>query len=38
MNKTKTFLVWVNEEDHVRIISMQSGASMKQVWSRLLNV
>ena len=27
-NKDKTFLVWVNEEDHLRIISMQQGASL----------
>ncbi|XP_066297898.1 arginine kinase-like [Branchiostoma lanceolatum] len=26
-NKDKTFLVWVNEEDHLRIISMQKGIS-----------
>ena len=24
-NKDKTFLTWVNEEDQLRIISMQSG-------------
>ena len=24
-NKDKTFLVWVNEEDQLRIISMQKG-------------
>jgi len=27
-NVDKTFLVWVNEEDHLRIISMQQGASL----------
>jgi creatine kinase len=37
MNKDKNFLVWVNEEDHIRIISMQKGASLKQVWARLVN-
>jgi len=37
MNKDKNFIVWVNEEDHIRIISMQKGASLKQVWRRLVN-
>merc|ERR1712002_56200 len=27
-NKDKTFLVWVNEEDHLRLISMQMGANL----------
>lgn len=27
-NDTKNFLVWVNEEDHSRIISMQKGGDM----------
>lgn len=36
MNKQKNFIVWVNEEDHIRIISMQKGASLKQVWGRLV--
>jgi creatine kinase len=34
-NDNKTFLVWVNEEDHLRIISMQMGGDLKQVFSRL---
>lgn len=36
MNKDKNFLVWVNEEDHIRIISMQKGASLKEVMGRLV--
>lgn len=32
-NKNKTFLVWVNEEDHLRIISMQNGGNVGQVGS-----
>ena len=28
-NDTKTFLVWVNEEDHLRVISMQKGGDIK---------
>lgn len=35
-NNDKTFLVWVNEEDHLRIISMQKGASLFQVFKRLI--
>jgi len=34
-NDAKTFLVWVNEEDHLRIISMQPGASIVEVFTRL---
>lgn len=35
-NKEKTFLVWVNEEDHLRIISMQNGGNVGQVLARLI--
>ncbi|UYV61511.1 F46H5.3 [Cordylochernes scorpioides] len=34
-NENKTFLVWVNEEDHMRIISMQKGGDLRQVFGRL---
>jgi len=34
-NAAKTFLVWVNEEDQLRIISMQNGADIKAVFERL---
>merc|ERR1739848_13749 len=34
-NKDKTFLVWVNEEDQLRIISMQKGGDVKGVFTRL---
>lgn len=34
-NKDKTFLVWVNEEDQTRIISMQKGGDVRQVFARL---
>lgn len=30
-NDDKTFLVWCNEEDHLRIISMQMGGDLGQV-------
>uniref|UniRef100_A0A3P8VE40 creatine kinase n=1 Tax=Cynoglossus semilaevis TaxID=244447 RepID=A0A3P8VE40_CYNSE len=33
-NDNKTFLVWVNEEDHLRVISMQKGGKMKEVFER----
>merc|ERR1711974_130592 len=34
-NEAKTFLVWVNEEDQLRIISMQMGGDVKAVFERL---
>lgn len=34
-NDAKTFLVWVNEEDQLRIISMEKGADIKAVFTRL---
>merc|ERR1712083_1147566 len=34
-NDKKTFLLWVNEEDQLRIISMQKGGDVKGVFSRL---
>ncbi|CAK8690517.1 unnamed protein product [Clavelina lepadiformis] len=33
-NDMKNFLVWVNEEDHLRLISMQKGGNMKAVFER----
>ncbi|NXT33356.1 KCRB kinase, partial [Pelecanoides urinatrix] len=33
-NDSKTFLVWINEEDHLRVISMQKGGNMKEVFTR----
>merc|ERR1719430_2323202 len=35
-NKEKTFLLWVNEEDQLRIISMQQGGDVKGVFARLV--
>jgi len=35
-NDNKTFLVWINEEDHLRIISMQMGGDLGQVYKRLV--
>jgi protein-arginine kinase len=36
LNRSKTFVVWINEEDHIRIISIQKGSNLKQVYSRLV--
>jgi len=33
-NKDKNFLIWVNEEDHSRVISMEQGGNMKRVFER----
>jgi creatine kinase/arginine kinase len=35
-NAKKTFLVWVNEEDQLRIISMQKGGDIQEVFTRLV--
>lgn len=35
INKTKDFIVWVNEEDHLRLISLQKGASLRRTWTLL---
>jgi len=36
-NNDKTFLVWINEEDELRIISMQKGGDIKEVFTRLMS-
>ncbi|KAG8505274.1 LOW QUALITY PROTEIN: Creatine kinase U-type, mitochondrial, partial [Galemys pyrenaicus] len=33
-NNEKSFLIWVNEEDHTRVISMEKGGNMKRVFER----
>jgi len=33
-NKNKNFLIWINEEDHTRVISMEQGGDMKKVFDR----
>ncbi|KAH9500179.1 hypothetical protein Btru_077420 [Bulinus truncatus] len=35
-NESKTFLIWVNEEDHLRVISMQKGGDIGSVYKRLV--
>jgi creatine kinase len=34
-NSEKTFFVWLNEEDHMRIISMQKGDGVVPIFKRL---
>jgi len=34
-NYAKTFLIWVNEEDQLRLISMQRGSGIHEVFDRL---
>jgi len=36
-NVDKSFLVWVNEEDQLRIISMQKGGDIAEVFARLVS-
>lgn len=36
-NDDKNFLVWINEEDHLRIISMQQGGNISEVFHRWCN-
>ncbi|XP_077988751.1 creatine kinase U-type, mitochondrial-like [Glandiceps talaboti] len=36
-NDKKNFLVWVNEEDHTRLISMEKGGNMRGVFERFCN-
>jgi arginine kinase len=35
-NDEKSFLVWVNEEDHLRIISMQKGGDLATIYKRMV--
>ncbi|KAH8304047.1 hypothetical protein KR018_011013 [Drosophila ironensis] len=35
-NKKRNFLVWVNEEDHIRIISMEKGGDLGKVYDRMI--
>ncbi len=35
LNKAKTFINWVNEGDHLRIISMEMGGDVRGVFERL---
>ena len=33
-NDEKNFLIWINEEDHTRVISMEKGGNMRKVFTR----
>ncbi|CAL4085171.1 unnamed protein product [Meganyctiphanes norvegica] len=35
-NSAKTFLVWINEEDQIMIISMEKGGDVQRVFERLV--
>ncbi len=35
INADRTFLVWINEEDQLRIISMETGGDVAEVYNRL---
>jgi creatine kinase len=37
-NEMKSALVWVNEEDHLRIISMEKGKNIRAVFDRFANL
>merc|ERR1712151_1338922 len=37
-NEAKTALVWVNEEDHLRIISMEKGYNIRAVFDRFAHL
>merc|ERR1740138_733088 len=37
-NEEKSALVWVNEEDHLRVISMQKGPNIRAVFDRFANL
>jgi creatine kinase len=37
-NNDKNALVWLNEEDHMRIIAMEMGADIKNVFSRFVKL
>jgi creatine kinase len=36
-NEAKNFFVWLNEEDHMRIISMEKGDNVKAIFNRFAN-
>ncbi|XP_037031055.1 arginine kinase-like [Bradysia coprophila] len=36
INDNETFFVWINEEDHLRFISMESGSKISDIYGRLV--
>ena len=37
-NKKKNLLVWINDEDHLKVITMEEGCNFNGVFSRLARV
>lgn len=35
VSKSKDFILWINEGDHLRIISMENGGDVRKVFERL---
>ena len=35
LSDDKNFVMWINEGDHIRIISMEKGGDVKSVFDRL---
>jgi arginine kinase len=36
MSRNRNFVVWVNEQDHLNVVSLEKGTSMNAAYSRLL--
>ena len=36
-NNDENLFVWINEEDHMRIVSMEKGADIKRIFTRFSN-
>jgi len=36
-NDAANFFVWINEEDHIRIVSMQKGPAIREIFTRFAN-
>ncbi|EDV95800.1 GH15573 [Drosophila grimshawi] len=36
INKTCTFVIWVNEEDHIRVIALEKGGDLGRVYERMI--
>lgn len=37
INDSKTFFIWVNEEDHLRFISMEAGSNISSIYQQLID-
>lgn len=36
ISRNKSFVVWINEEDHMRVISLQKGSNIQKAYARLV--